>query len=89
MSESILARLDRIDRTLHSIRLTVQEYLSFDEAAKYLKLSKSTLYKHTSAGNIAHYKPNGKLILFKRKDLDCWLARSRIPSNYEIRDTVK
>lgn len=62
-----------------------KEFLSFQDAASYLAISKSTLYKHTSACNIPYYKPNGKLILFKKSDLDNWIRKGRIPSNDEIK----
>lgn len=60
--------------------------LTTPEAALYLGIAKSTLYKHTSAGNIAYYKPNGKLIMFSRTDLNKWLEANRIPSNEELQN---
>lgn len=57
------------------------EFLPLTVAAEYLKISRSTLYKHTSAGNITYYKPHGKLILFKKSDLDAWIQKGMIPSN--------
>lgn len=58
--------------------------LTLDEACRYTGLSKSMMYKHTSAGNIAFYKPEHKLIYFRRVDLDFWLLRNRKASNEEI-----
>lgn len=58
--------------------------LTLDEACRYTGISKSKMYKHTSAGNIPFYKPEGKLIYFKRIDLDYWLLRNRKASNEEI-----
>ncbi len=43
------------------------------EAAKYLDIAVSTLYKLTSAGIIPFSKPNGKLIYFSRRSLDEWM----------------
>jgi excisionase family DNA binding protein len=43
------------------------------EAAKYMGISLSTLYKLTSAGILPYSKPNGKLIYFSRQSLDNWL----------------
>ena len=43
------------------------------EAALYIGISQSTLYKLTSAGIIPFSKPNGKLIYFSRAELDKWL----------------
>lgn len=60
------------------------QFLTSIEAAAHLNISKSTLYKHTSAGKIPHYKPGGKLLLFLKQDLDQFALRYRIPSNDEL-----
>lgn len=44
--------------------------MTFDDAAKYLKISKSTLYKNIK--KVKHSKPNGKRIWFSKQDLDAW-----------------
>lgn len=64
-------------------------YLTAKQAAAYLHISMSTFYKLTSAGRITYYKPNGKLILLKRSELDQWLENSKVPSNDEIRQNQK
>ena len=38
--------------------------LSFEEASRFLNLSKSYLYKLTSGNLIPHYKPQGKMLYF-------------------------
>jgi len=58
--------------------------LSFDETCKYCCISKSKMYKHTSSRNIPFYKPEGKLIFFKREELDIWLLRNRQSSMDEL-----
>ena len=58
--------------------------LSFSEAAKYLSVSKSHLYKLTSNNGIAHFKPAGKKIYFKKSDLNAYLFRNRKASDQEI-----
>lgn len=42
------------------------------EAADYLKISLSTLYRHTSRKTIPHFKP-GRKLLFEKRLLDEWL----------------
>ena len=37
----------------------IKEYLTLDEVARYLQVSKHTVYKLTSANEITFYKPNG------------------------------
>lgn len=65
-------------------KVAAKEILSLDEAALYMNVSKSYLYKLTSAREITFYKPGAKLIFFKRVDLDEWMLRTKIPSNSEL-----
>jgi excisionase family DNA binding protein len=50
--------------------------MSLTEAAGYLHLSVSTLYKMTSQKLIGHFKP-GKRIYFFKDDLNEYLCRNR------------
>lgn len=80
-------KLDFISVLLQELQTRHQRsILNLEEAAAYLGIAKSTLYKHTSEGNIAFYKPSGKLISFKREDLDKWIEAKRVPSNQELRN---
>ena len=45
------------------------------EAARYLGLKPSYLYKMMMRRAIPYYKPNGKLCFFAKEDLDAWLKR--------------
>ena len=46
------------------------------EAAKFLDLSPSHLYKLTSERKIPHFKPNGKKIYFDESELVQWFKRN-------------
>ena len=72
----ILERLDRLERLLTAHK----EVLTFEETCDYTGISRSYLYKLTSAGNIPHSKPNGKLIFFEKKKLNDWLLQNGILS---------
>lgn len=61
-----------------------KEVLTFNEAAIYLEVSHSHLYKMTSSGAIPSYKPNGKKLYFNRRELDNWLLSNRHSSQEEI-----
>jgi excisionase family DNA binding protein len=61
-----------------------EEIFSLNEAAKFLKASKSFLYKMTSQKLIPHYIPGGKKIYFKKSDLEDWLLKNRIPLSSEF-----
>ena len=73
--ELILKRLDVIENLLRSITQPViqansfTEVLNLEQAAEYVSLSKSAIYKKTSERNIPHFK-QGKKLYFKRSELD-------------------
>ena len=57
----------------------IKEVLTTAEASAYLGLSESYIYKLTSHENrYPHYKPNGKLVYFNRKELCEWAMRNQI-----------
>lgn len=84
MDSIVLKKLERIESMLLEQNLLKKDVLNFNEAAVYLELSHSHLYKQTSTGAIPHYKPNGKKIYFQRAELDNWLLRNRTDSKDEI-----
>ena len=63
---------------------TQKEVLTSDEAARYLGISKSYLYKLTMRQQIPHYKPMGKMCYFNREELESWLQSNRIATGDEI-----
>ena len=80
---TILTRLDSIEALL---KVQKTQPFTFSEAADYLRLSKSYLYKLTSCGQIGHYKPQGKLIYFEKSELDKWILRNRISTQSELEE---
>ncbi len=58
--------------------------LTTTEAAYYLGVKPSYLYKMMMQRAIPYYKPGGKLCFFSREDLDAWLTSIRIKSQSEI-----
>lgn len=82
--DEILKRLEIIEKHVLDQNLILKQVLNFAEAAKYLELSHSHLYKLTSGGNIPFYKPNGKKRYFNRVELDEWLLRNRNCTQEEI-----
>lgn len=58
--------------------------LTTTEAARYLGLKPSYLYKLMMRRAIPYYKPNGKLCFFSKEDLDTWLTNIRVKSQTEI-----
>ena len=68
---------------------TTKAVLTVDEAAKYMGISKSTLYKMTMRKQIPHSKPNGKVCYFDRLELEAWLMGNRIATSDEIQERVQ
>ena len=74
MEKSIEMRVAELENlVLHS-----KNVLSFEEASRFLNLSKSYLYKLTSDNLIPHYKPQGKMLYFEKTELEAWLRQNPI-----------
>jgi len=61
-----------------------KEVLTSDEAAAYMGISKSYLYKLTMRQQVPHYKPMGKMCYFNRAELEQWLQSNRVSTEKEI-----
>ncbi|NOR46178.1 MAG: helix-turn-helix domain-containing protein [Candidatus Delongbacteria bacterium] len=62
-----------------------KRWYTLDEAAEYLSLSKSTLYKKTGSKRmIKYYKPNGSKIYFEINDLDEFVEKGVCITQDEI-----
>lgn len=54
------------------------------EAALYLGMSVSTLYKKTMNSEIPFYKPSSRHLYFKREELRQWMLQNRNATNEEL-----
>ena len=72
-NQEIINKLTAIESLLEGTNQT--KPLTLVEAAKFLDLSRSHLYKLTSERKIPHFKPNGKKIYFDKSELVQWLKR--------------
>ena len=66
------------------VSLNTKEVLTSDEAASYMGVSKSYLYKLTMEKRIPHYKPMGKMCFFNRKEIEMWLQANRVATDEEL-----
>jgi len=71
--EEILENLKQQDKCIYT----------FQEGCNYCGISASFMYRQTSKGNIRFYKPEGKIIYFKKEDLDNWMLRNPQSTNEE------
>ena len=79
--EDILEKLTNIENLLKG---QIEKPLTIDEAAVYLDVAKSTLYKLTSAKKIPHYKSRGKRVYFAKGELNTWLCRNPVKTTGQI-----
>jgi excisionase family DNA binding protein len=67
-----------------------KEVLTTDEAARYLGVSKSCLYKWTMSRAIPHYKsPTGKMCFFNRKEVEAWMQANRVATDNELEQKAR
>lgn len=56
----LLSHLEKLENMAYAAK----DFLSIDEVATYLNISKSSVYKITSSKELTVYKPNGKTFSF-------------------------
>lgn len=83
MTEDLKGLADLITANIIS---TTKAVLTSDEAAKYMGITRSYLYKLTMNAELPFYKPMGKLVYFKREELEEWLLRYRNSTKEEIEE---
>ncbi len=69
--------------------LLQKEILTFEEACIYLGRSASSMYKLTSGRLIPYYVPTGKLIYFRRSEIDTWALQNKRKSKDEIKNDIE
>jgi len=62
-------------------------YLTLDELKDYIKMSKSTIYKWCSSGQIPYIK-TGKLLLFRKDAIDLWLEQFNVPTKLQVGQNI-
>lgn len=88
-TENLIIQVSQLKHRVENLENVLRngkDVLTLEEASLYTGISRSTLYKLTSAHEIPYYKPHGKLILFERKELLAWVRANRIPAKDEDED---
>lgn len=78
----IESRIDHMLQLLEkfeSQNYMLKDFFTIDEASAYLNLSKSTVCKMASRGELGCYKPNSKTVFLNKKDLN-----NRIEGNKQL-----
>lgn len=84
----IFQKIKELKDQIESLSLSTIDILTLEEAVTYLQVSKSYLYKLTFKKEIPFYKPSGKLIYFKKSELDEWIFKNRESNNEETTEVL-
>ena len=82
--ETKINNMEKKDYTTGNTIFYTKEVLTTHEAAQYMGISKSYLYKLTMRHLIPHFKPMGKMCYFNRMELEQWLQSNRVSTEDEI-----
>lgn len=85
MDENVLSRLDNLEKNILSAIsdlkqdnnracLNTKEMLNVDELCLYTGMAKQHIYNLTHKNKIPFYQPGGKVLYFKRTEIDTWLT---------------
>ena len=80
--------LQAIKDLLAEVQGSPKEVLTSDEAAAYLGISKSALYKLTMGRKIPFYK-SAKLCYFDRQEIIDWMKSNRVATQEELQAQAK
>jgi excisionase family DNA binding protein len=69
-------KLFNIENSISKLNIAVKTILNAEEASEFLGLKPSYIYKLTSEKKIKFFKPSGKLIYFKKEDLENFLLQN-------------
>lgn len=72
-----------------SLVYAAKEILNLEEAAMFLGISKSSLYKMTHNQIIPYFKPNNKMVYFEKTELLKWLRQNPVASQTQIAEEAK
>ena len=72
--EELQKRMDAVEDILDNAK----EVLSEEEAARFMDIARSSLYKMTSDRSIPFYRPNGKMIYFEKAEILAWIRQNRV-----------
>ncbi|MDI1234866.1 MAG: helix-turn-helix domain-containing protein [bacterium] len=67
----------------------IEDYLSANQAAGFLKIKLSTLYSKVTKGELPHSKSGKRKLLFSKKDLENYIAKRKVKSHDEINQEVE
>lgn len=64
------------------------DFLSMQEAAKYIHVSMSTMEKYSAKRMFPKHRPNKGKVFFRKSDLDLFMESCRLSSTMELTNDV-
>lgn len=90
-NETLLLKVESHDHrieVLENLIRDAKQVLTLEEAALFMGISKSSLYKMTHKHELPFFRPNGKLIYFEKAELLKWMRQNRTLSDEETRQAA-
>ena len=90
-TETLLLKMESYDHrieVLEDLLRDAKQVLTLEEAALFMGISKSSLYKMTHKHEMPFYRPNGKLIYFEKDELLKWMRQNRQKSEEETNEAA-
>lgn len=90
-TETLLLKVEANEHRIEVLENTLKaskEVLTLEEAALFMGLSKSSLYKMTHKHELPFFRPNGKLIYFEKAELLKWMRQNRTMSESETKEAA-
>ncbi len=83
--DGLKKELERVKNLIYAAK----EVLNLEEAAMFLGISKSSLYKMTHNQVVPFYKPNNKMVYFEKSELLKWLRQNPVASQAQISEEAQ
>lgn len=83
-SEEFQELSSKIERLEKIALLGAKNVLTIDDVALITGFTKGHIYRLTSGQKIPHYKPNGRILYFKKEEIEDWMLQNKIKTTAEI-----
>jgi excisionase family DNA binding protein len=82
--QAVINEMQKRIELLETLAFQAKEVLNLEEAAMFIGVTRSQLYKLTHNHAIPYFKPSGKLVYFERAELINWLRQNPVKSQSQI-----
>ena len=81
---SVIKEMQKRIEQLETSAFQAKEVFNLEEAAMFIGVTRSQLYKLTHNHAIPYFKPSGKLVYFEKSELLNWLRQNPVKSQAQI-----